>query len=182
MRSVEAWLAVAEAHGTSDDIDACRKALIRAKFLLRTLVNTSDYDQRITNLANQRKIPESELKQVDRETLKTLGIIELDAASGPVEIEVSSNLAASFCLAEAPEDNPIITVRIASIRNLQSNSPATMTVLEAADNMRSWSSQSISGPAKMHHQCSIKGKPVFITIERLKNDSFRISAKVGAGT
>lgn len=178
--SVDAWLAVAEAYGSRQDTDACRNALVRATILLQTVVNTSDYEQRIKNLATQQKIPETQLKQSDPEILKELGIVELDADGDVREIDIAANGAASFRLAGELKGNPIITVRIQTDGSPKSNARSTVTILEASDGMRSWSSQSMTGEARINHQTSVDGKPIFILIQRAQNDLFRISAKVGS--
>lgn len=176
-RSIDAWLAVAEVQAGSQDVDACRKSLLRATFLLRTIKDPGDYAQRIKNVVTQQKIPESDLKQVDHEILKELGIVELVAGADATAIETTSNSAASFFLADETEGGTIITVRIQTDGTKRANAPATVVILQAAETSRSWSSMSaFQGSTRLEQQCSVAGKIVSITIEKRDNDSYRVSA------
>lgn len=179
-RSVDAWLMLAGASSGEKEVDACRRSLVRATLLLRTVTNPGDYDQRIKTLAKQQKIEEPALKEFDRDTLTELGILELVAGAAPSTVEVAENSGASFFVTDAEKGDTVLTVRIQSNGNSRPNSPATVTYLSASENSRSWSTQgAFHGVSKESHEFTVGQIRIPITIEKLDNGSFRVSASRG---
>lgn len=179
-RSVDAWLLLAGAAAGKNDVDACRRSLVRATLLLRTVTNPGDYEQRIKNLAKQQKIEEFALQAFDRDTFRELGIQELVAGAAPSTIEVTENSGASFFVTDAAKGDTVLTVRIQSDGNIRPNSPAIVTYLSASENSRSWSTQgAFHGVSKESHEFTVGQVRIPITIERLDNGVFRVSASRG---
>ncbi|MFM9962223.1 MAG: hypothetical protein ACKV2Q_13495 [Planctomycetaceae bacterium] len=174
-RSIDAWLLLAEAAAGRKEVEACRRALVRAKLLTRTVTKPEGYDQRIQSLASQQEIELATLIAIDRNALKELGIIELVEGAAPSTIEVAANSAVSFFVDNAKDDVTVQTIRIASNTIARPNSPVTVAFVSASANSRSWSTQTaFQGTPKNRHELSIER--VWITIEKLDNGTFRLSA------
>lgn len=179
-RSIGAWLLLAGVASGENDVDACRRSLVRANLLLRTVTKPGDYEQRIKDLAKQQKIEEALLKQFDRDILTELGIQELVAGAAPSTVEVTENSAACFIVTDAAKEDTVLTVRIQSDGNSRPNSPASVTYLFASENSRSWSTQGAFHGRSQESQEFTIGKFQFtITIEKLDNGLFRVSTSQG---
>ncbi len=176
-RSIGVWLMLAGAASGENDVDACRRSLVRAKLLLRTVTIPGDYEQRIKDLAKKQKIEEASLKQFDRNILTELGIQELIAGAAPTTVEVTDNSAASFFVSDGAKENTVLTVRIQSDGNSRPNSSASVTYLFVSENSREWSTHGAFHGRSQESQEFTIGKFQFtITIEKLDNGSFRVSA------
>lgn len=176
-RSVEAWLMLADYYAGGNNSDACRVALIRATLLMLTVTDSGDYDRRIKDIAAKQKIEASELKVVDQALLTELGIVELVVGAEPSNVEISSNAAASFFVANDSEGPTVVTVRIQADGRGKANTPATVTFLQASKNSRSWSTQSaFEGVSTLQHRFSVGSRPISVSLEKLDSNTFRVTA------
>jgi hypothetical protein len=114
---------------------------------------------------------------INLDSIAESGIVELVAGAEPPNVEISANTAASFFVANDSEGYTVITVRVQTEGRGQPNAPATVILLQASENSRSWSTQSaFEGTSKLQHRFAVGTKPISVSLEKLDSDLFRVTA------
>jgi hypothetical protein len=173
-KDARSWLIAASTHQRLKQNDQARRAVLKAKAMLRTVAQGNELDSELKNLA--KKLGDEKLvdRPADPELFRELGFIEVGPLADASEIEVGVDEPAHFFAVDATGELRTISIRVTRTATNDGSTAYCMAYVDSTENSRSWGSGSMGLQTQVDGLCKLD-----FTITRIGDtDRFTLTTEV----
>lgn len=173
-KDARSWLTAARTHQRLKQDDQARRAVLKAKAMLRTVAQGNDLDSELKNLA--KKLGDQKLvdRPADPELFRELGFIEVGPLADVPEIEMGVGEPAHFFAVDAKGELRTISIRVTRAAAGNGSTAYCMAYVDSTENSRSWGSGSMGHQTRVDGLCRLN----FTIIRSGAPDRFTLTTKV----